>query len=1209
MFASDGADGQGPGGEALLTEEAFQIAHDAFQESMREVTDEAHSRADAERLAALLTARLSHHLVPLDALSSLEDLSDEMIWSSRDMDRQQKFSLCMLRDRMILDVAKRMNLAFLRVKVPYNAKKSEEDEKAGNSIWQWSPSWSSEVGLAGKRKRKLVSYVLPLVDYLMFCDKARDLWVAERDAKIESDQAHKRLNQVEQLFGRSLPAAGTRELLKTLERRVQDRDASIAWAQEDSPWGFRPERATLEIPGEWMRPADMPTAVKRECSGLADSHLFSFMQDISAHILHYTIEFIRDARMVSHMDEWRMQLERLHALKVLVDTEAETIGCAAAVCGEEVHGATKNMRGADKNQKKSAAKQKQEQLAAKLAKKRGSNPRSGGPSAAGEQDGDSSDDEDEAALQKRAEENDETLARSALAARRRQKIAEVRESAHTHLRTAEEKEALKKKREEKIKELTAKDMLDEDAAEASLLVEMAALHDLIDELTKKRPRRAIDEATLAHYKLALKALHGAMPNKKRGFPHLHLVILQMLTKSRPPDPDYLNRKIKAPLRLKCVLDKKSPRFGCLRCQLRWELGPEGELQASTQRLCIKDPDGGFCKPVMIFPCKYGSDPQNPYYKYCGCQNMYYPADYETDHDAYPPRSVELLGAYLYSLAHGGGFGWEDTRVTCTFARTRLNFVQQFLYPFKGLLCKLAQAWKAACGRVTTRNTTLWWYPKVIGEKKSVTLQTFRNFIVQLLLILRRWAKDPDLSLSRESDAWVLYTEIDRPIVQKKTEVNFFLERIIGYMDAEEGSGREKLYISFGTDAVVGCVPGMLRCVHKRFKRFCAPLGAQNAAVASQTLLHFLMGDPDWAPAVLEYSGKFRTTPEAYGALPHCIKIYECIELKDSFFLMFRSSSHWPHFVPRTQREVDEHCAHKVLYKNDELTIDLVDTFLMYMKSREPSAHSTAVPLCAHGFPDLTFEEFSSPPDEWFRCIGKYFLKPVGRWRPVTHTGRDGKQYDGKPVYEVTGHLGHDRFYDMLRALYGLLFRPIPGTRKLTPWFSGGSTGESSTGKSSVAEVWLNRFYFAEDQVAADGSFAMGDLTEYKRIVLFAEFQTDTMKLQHFKRLNDNGPMKCEGKGVKSTITENNTVACGDSNLFPSWRQDPGNQAVIERLDHYPLLVSHGQTRGMNRGFGAALLENWFKIPAFLAIHCQEKRHCLRQCEEIVRRLEIRYTTS
>lgn len=964
------------------------------------------------------------------------------------------------------------------------------------------------------------------------------------------------------------------------EAKIFALDTEIPWAKPDAIWGFdrtKPaEPRDQPLPTE--RPGDMSSQLKAALKKELANHIFDVIQQWSGYAVLYTIEWKREPRGLDRLDDWRMSLARRHALKRLVDSLAQRLGIFAVIEGIETHGGTREKGAVGKVVKKD------KKLRTVEAKKRHLNPKGGGAA-------DLSDDEDAAEMEREQlpqAHGEDDIQQKRDEALKEQRTLEMIKAAKLMLEKIDADEI--KTLEAKI-ELKKKDVQDWDKVPAqTLALYVGSVWERIQELRDKDSKSPKDVNTLNELRAAFKKLKEALPNTRVGLSHEHLSVFYAGNTPAPLDPSFFSRQITAPMIRRCTLAAQPADYYCRYCKSVYpadigvELCPKCEAAPLPEcAACEEDPS----------TCRRWSCPRKEmvsnrergvYYKWIFLRARHkcvhcplrweYAYTENADQELYPSIDEMDPIAYDYSLQHGGGLGAEDVRTDLTWNRTTQNFSNLFIYPMKGARCKLTQHWLRAAGRSCTRLSTLWFYENLYGNQQAA-VQMFKNCVFQLLSILNGGKQTSLLSLSPESDHWVYCRLADVPVVQKKKEKHFFLERVQRYM------AQENLFIVHGTEAICMRSPGLKRTLAPRFERMCAPKGGLEGSDGHKTLLGWLAQDKDWVTDIYDNVHNFRQAPEIKMFLPRASRCYEIMELKDAYFCMFRSVDEWPEWMPREHEWEQKGCStavFKVLYKESANSQELAQRMLA-----EAAAPGT-ICFCAHGFPELTYKEFSEVPVHWLAAIGKYMREPYTmdgppEVRPARNVMLPTGQWVVQPALVVptklkTSHFGRQKFLQCLEVLRTLLFRP-EGDRQRWPFFY----GPSSTGKTSFVARWIKQYYYAEDRVAASGNFAGGDMSDSKRIVLLEEFKSEKMSRSAFVQLLDCGQQVVEPKGQPARNVTNNAVKVLDGNWLPEYKDD--SDAILQRLYVYHCDLKH-QGPKLMREIGDLITKNWYLVVGFLA---------------------------
>lgn len=421
---------------------------------------------------------------------------------------------------------------------------------------------------------------------------------------------------------------------------------------------------------------------------------------------------------------------------------------------------------------------------------------------------------------------------------------------------------------------------------------------------------------------------------------------------------------------------------------------------------------------------------------------------------------------------------------------------------------------------------------------------------------------------------------------------------------------EKLYVVDGSTAVVRIKDGFQRSVEPAFDRLFSQPGDTDI---SSSFMAYLCSQDEWNADVSKYGSLFRSNPDLIGMLPRCRLVYEVIELEDGFFIMFPDEA----AIPKEMKESlwdDQRGKHRlyarIRRKADNSHLRMIDYILtqtysdidLVTRAHAPKVSFTLRAFCAHGFktppdwdelvsddprPPYTLEWLlSTPPEAWFKAIGKYALEPgiknltmpAREWNPTLDPWDGRKGPEPKVTHQVnTMHWGWDRFVECMEMLRQLLFRPT-SDRQLWPWFWGPST----TGKTCMADIWIKEYYPESAQCVCKGNFATGNMSAGKRIVLFEEFRgkVTITHVDQMLRLSDVGRMEAEAKRKQGAIVTNFAVKTGDSNPPPgSWYKAEDVDALTNRWIFFFCGIRHEK---MDPNIARDIRKNWILVVAYLA---------------------------
>lgn len=1136
------------------------------------ISRDQHEKETVQRVADIIEAQLNREGSPYhDFPSSPARVLEQFL--ADDFERQ----VFVLEDERVQ--RDRLYANFREEEVKQKEKIGERSYYTGRP-WTYARLVQPRALRHGQREHKLEDVPCELWEWL---DKRK----AERERAWSIIEKSKRLDEKWQeeerdYAARSLKLESRASIVREWERRIFAPDTDIPWARKDCIFGFdRTVPADLKKqPLATARPGDFSMQMKAALKKTLANHIFDVMQLWSGFSVMYTIEWKRDPRDVDRLDDWRMSLARRHALKRLVDQYARQLGIFAVVEGIETHGGTRERGGKNKVVK-------EKKYRGVEAKKRGQNPRGGGKVTI-EEDEDAA----ELELQERKEADEDELQRKRDETVKEQRTLEMIKAAQERMNKIDSRELEKIEAKIAAKKQAVKDW-DKTAAD-TLHFYVGIIRERMDELIPIVGKTALQQAALAGLRDAYKKLKAALPNARVGLSHEHMSVFVAGNTAAPHDPFFLARQISAPMVRRCTLVTSAPAESwCLRCEktyahpTEWERCPacDAQEQLPECEACQLGREHERCPRATDYSAR---DRRNPnFVKWITLRPRYRckfcPRTYELDYAAEPydeekhPSISELDPlAYDFSLQHRGGLGAEDCKADTTYNRTTDNFSNLFLYPLKSARCKVTRGWLEAAGRSCARLSTLWFYEEENADNQAGVFM-FKNLVFQVLQILNGGKQSSLVSLSPQSDHWTYVRLKDIPVVQKKKDKHFFLERVKRHM-VDEG-----LYIIHGTEAICQRTPGLRHSLRSRFERIAVSKRAIDATDVHTTLLGWLSQDKDWVVDAFEMAHHFRDAPEIKMFLPRASRCYEIFELRDAYFCMFRSPDEWPEWIPREhewEARGNGTAVYKVLYKNRDNTEELVSRLLAR------SAAPGTICFCAHGFPDLAYADFNALPVHWLAAIGKYAREPhtmpgppqqippkyvmnaAGAWVLAPGTGVT------LPTTQRTSHFGHKGFVACLDVLRTLLFRPH-GDRQRWPFFY----GPSSSGKTSWVARWIKMYYYAEDRVAATGNFAGGDMSESKRIVLLEEFKAEKMTRSAFVQLLDCGQQVVEPKGQPARNVINNAVKCLDGNWLPEYKDD--SDAINQRLYPYHCGLLHQGSRSM-REIGDLITKHWYLVPAFLA---------------------------
>lgn len=439
-----------------------------------------------------------------------------------------------------------------------------------------------------------------------------------------------------------------------------------------------------------------------------------------------------------------------------------------------------------------------------------------------------------------------------------------------------------------------------------------------------------------------------------------------------------------------------------------------------------------------------------------------------------------------------------------------------------------------------RLSTLWLFVENIGDWRIACM--FRNFICNVrdacYLKDNSGHRSLGISLSPESNAWLYNHHIDLPAVQKKTDQDFFLERLRDFMRSNN------LFLVDGSDAIVHVIDGLKRSVEPAFDRISS---MPNQKDIENSLLGYLSSLPEWATSCLRYGRIYAMNPDLKAMLPRARVVFEVFEFEDGFWAMFPDVASQPSSI-----RLNGALSHSFKGK-DDATLSLIDTILTNSfpdvfsssasKARWSGASMQTRVFCAHGFrvpmhtpsdPNLCssfgmldyFEH--CVPHAWFRAIGKYACTPHSK--PVRFPAKEHDFREGPLPWDRLGmlrtpHWGWAKWVECMEMLRSLLFRPR-GARQRWPLLFGPST----TGKTSMLS-FLKHYYSSDVQCVARGGFATSDINASKRIIMLEEFRGSESipRASDALRLLDVGTMQSEGKRLNSALCINNAVKCIDTN--------------------------------------------------------------------------------
>lgn len=973
-----------------------------------------------------------------------------------------------------------------------------------------------------------------------------------------------------------------------LERQIQDRESTLPWAMGDKDgtgnfWGFNTyHHATNKQPPDTLVPARLQPTLKRVWKNASQNHLIAVMQRKNAYCVRYTIEFDVSVRNLSRPEDWRLSLERRDALKYACDDVAEEMGILFAIEGLEAHGATKGQSrsrqvtgktqtaedeadGEDNGGKKNTRKKR----TTSEKKKNVANPRMGG---LGELLEEHEEDAIAQAEEIQAVQDEKDAAQGIIEESEVRKSLKERAAAAS-ARLEKAKGLLKENQMKKLsefielkwRELGQKqsliDFKQESEQQVSLWLDF--MREELQALYSQPTRTITDNAYIKLYEKASQTLREALPNVRRGLSHIEFTLAVRQDNPLPIDPCFFAKIITAPLVLRCVgPPRNTPMYKervCLHCHIGGIM-PVGAVVMPT-RICEKGKEPG------VTPCEWGM-------KCIYCVRVHHPDYYNIppylDKTKYPDEFRNRQYGYLrFSYDHKGGYEWKDVKPDINLNRSIKHWMYMLLYGLKSWRCKLVRAWLACVGRNQQRLSTLLFY----GDPRDFKWnQMVKNWVFHLYKGAKEQAPDEYFSLSPEADHWVYDRTIDRPVVQKKKDKYFFLDRLANYMK------KNGYYIAHGSEAVLKKLPRMERSAELCVQHF---FSNDLKIPPEETFMGLLVKEEedDWLGDVADYGHIFGPNPALRARFPFARRRYNLIEGEDFFFAMFRRGVatekyplgrvEWPEWLPRDGLAVGVEQCHKLMPKfladgktlNQE-TLGMVDRLL----GKDG--------VCAHGL-YIKMEEFTRPPIQWFAAIGKYYKEPhpVYEMNAKPEYDKEGRLMPAK--FTMSKHWGKAKFNHMLNVMRTVLFEPL-GDGQRWPWF----WGDGGTGKSSMARNIIRHFYHDEELCVCKGNYATSDMGPNKRCILFEDFVPGitVTKRDDFVSLLDVGKMNAEGKRKNSMRVVNNCVKVGDSNPIPVWSRDTSH-AIERRLWLFETNLSHKDM--VNVEIGVMLERYWYRVIYYL----------------------------
>jgi len=985
----------------------------------------------------------------------------------------------------------------------------------------------------------------------------------------------------------------------------------------------------------------------RAMKALCDNHMFSLMQHTSSQCVDLTYEPKRNVinPRTDRLHDMRLTLERRQALFMLICAHAEELGIVWVSEGVELHGSTKEKKGGLPAEVKEKAAKKKKSI---NKKKRGLHPQGGGSPEASDEPLEARVDWAEFGMMEEQEKlQNATMALQTHRARCIEMMSKFKKALlgeNPKTRIGPEGDDIGKKlwadfstRFEAVKK--AKEDY-QASAEVDLGIAIEQADARLEEIEDIRKATGVEltvklKAERLRLKKGMKSLMLTLPNTRVNLAHGHLSLMYKLQQNSNFDPMRLSRLCEAPRVIHCrcnVEEGPDYRFYCITCNRLPDPVLNDVLAEHMKKPCAKREGGGPCyfearcaAKLRCAPCNGGS------VRYYDCTRRHCPIYYanpkafeagkDGEHGPLFPQNELNMGALVYSVIHGGGLGWEDVLSKCNYNRTTFNARGMIPYPFKQATDQLMFDWLKCAGHLPftdkkMRLATIWLFDTVI-DNYSVS-QMFRNFIIKLTL-----ACDTMLSFSNESVQWTYTSLHDLPAAQKKTDRDFYCERLVGFMRSN------RYYVVDGSTSVVRIMDGFEMSVEQKFERLYSEPGEQNI---SGSFLAYLSSLEPMRGAQIAFGAMFRANPDLIGMLPRCRLVYEVIELDDGYFVMFPNADAIPAAMKEDLSVVDNdgnvvryNLSATIKKQRDGSHLTMIN-YILRKVFDDVDRITVAKPFvspwtldvfCAHGVktpddwlnplddspaPNTIRWLLQTPPSAWFSSIGKYALAPKQMRRelreslidPTTHwDGRKGAE-PKRWVLIQSMHMGWEKFVKVCAILRTLLFRPEMDGQPW-PFFH----GPSRSGKSSFGDRWLRVYYPESAQCPMSGNFALANINDSKRIVLFEEFRgKKTIPLvSNFLRGLDVGKMDAEAKRKNVANTTNRSVKTGTSNDDPrNWyphstrggaapilrpEDNPDYMAYVNRIYDVYCGLRHDKGRE-DRHLGNRMKREWLLIVAYLA---------------------------